>query len=122
MSKTHSIPKSFLYAIRGLSETFRNEPNFRIQLSGAVLAMVTGVILKISFFEWIILIITIFLVLLLELINTTFEAMVDLFSPEISEKAGLAKDASAASVLVSSILALIVGVMIFLPKMLLLLK
>ena len=122
MSKTHSIPKSFLYAIRGLSETFRNEPNFRIQLSGAVLAMVTGVILKISFFEWIILIITIFLVLLLELINTTFEAMVDLFSPEISEKAGLAKDASAASVFVASILAVIVGVMIFLPKMLLLLK
>jgi diacylglycerol kinase len=59
--------------------------------------------------------------LILELVNTSIEEMVDLVSPEIQEKAKVAKDVAAATVLVASIGSVIVGVLLFLPKILTLL-
>jgi diacylglycerol kinase len=62
--------------------------------------------------------ISIFLVLIMELINTTLENLVDIVSPRIQEKARVAKDVAAAGVLMSSILSVIIGLFIFLPKIL----
>jgi len=122
MSKLHSTQKSFKYAFEGIKITFKNEPNFRIQLILALLSIFLGIILKISQTEWLILTIVIFLVLLLELINSSLEAFVDLVSPEINEKAKIAKDTSAGAVLVASILSLVIGIVLFLPKIITLLK
>ncbi|MBU2036174.1 diacylglycerol kinase family protein [Patescibacteria group bacterium] len=122
MSKLHSTQKSFKYAFEGLKLTFKNEPNFRIQLILALLSTFLGIILKISQIEWLILITVIFLVLLLELINSSLEALVNLVSPEINEKAKIAKDTAAGAVLVASILSLIIGIALFLPKIITLLK
>lgn len=122
MSKFHSTKKSFIYAFDGIKLTFKNEPNFRIQLILALLSTFFGIILNISQTEWLILITVIFMVLLLELINSSLEALVDLVSPEINEKAKIAKDTAAGAVLVASILSLVIGIVIFLPKILIFLK
>lgn len=117
MSKYHSTPASFGFALSGLKEALINEPNIRVQLIAATLATALGLWLKISRTEWIILLFTIAFVLVLELINTTLEAIVDIVSPRKHPKAKVAKDVSAAAVLVSAILAVIIAGIIFLPKL-----
>lgn len=118
MSKTHSTAKSFSYAISGIGAALKSEPNIRVHLLLAVLAIILGFALKISSGEWIILFFTIAFVLVLELINTTLEAIVDIVSPKRHPKAKIAKDVAAAAVFVSAILSLIVAAFIFLPKIL----
>ncbi len=117
MSKKHSTSKSFSFAFEGLRSAFKNEPNLRIHLLFAIIAVSLGIILKLKTLEFAIIILTISLVITLELINTMLEALVDLVSPEIKPTAKLAKDVAASAVLVSAITAAIVGLMIFLPKL-----
>ena len=114
----HSTSKSFKYAFTGLSTAIKNEPNFRIHLIIALSAMILGVIVGLELLEWLILSFTIFYVLTLELLNTSLEAVVDLVSPEVSPYAKIAKDVSAACVLMAAILSIIVGAVLFLPKIL----
>ncbi len=72
--------------------------------------------LRVSFVEFAIVLISISFVLILELLNTTLEALVDLVSPQIAEKAKIAKDVAAASVLVSAIMSVVIGIVVFAPK------
>lgn len=81
-----------------------------------ILAFILGWIFKISSQEWFDLIIVIASVLILELINTAVESIVDMISPEIQPKAKIAKDVSAGAVLVASAASVAVGALIFLPK------
>lgn len=118
----HSTSKSFKYALTGLSTAYRNEPNFRIHLILAVIAILLGLVLNLELLEWLILTFTIFYVLTLELLNTSLEALVDLVSPEISPYAKIAKDVTAACVLLAAILSVIVAAVLFLPKILLLIR
>jgi len=107
---------SFKYAFEGLYTTLKTQKNFKIQIGLGILAVLLGLILKLSLLEWLVLIITINLVLILELINTSLESIVDLVSPEIHPKAKIAKDVAAAAVLISSITSILIGTFIFLPK------
>lgn len=116
MSIRHPLPESFGYAFEGLKTAIKNEPNFRFHIVAAVVVMVFGLFLKFSAWELAVLTLTIGFVLILELINTTLEALVNLVSPEIQKQAKIAKDVSAAAVLVAAILAAIVGLFLFLPK------
>jgi len=116
MSKTHPTLVSFGYAFSGLRAALKKEPNIRIHLSLALLAIILAFFLNFNPTEWIILAFTIAFVLILELINTTLEALVNLVSPEIREEAKVAKDVSAAAVLISALLSVVVGVFLFLPK------
>lgn len=116
MSKKRSLSSSFYYAFEGIKEAFKNEPNFRIHSILGLIALSLAYILNFKKEEWIILFFTIAFVLILELINTSLEAIVDLVSPNIRAKAKVAKDVSAAAVFISSILALLVGAILFLPK------
>jgi diacylglycerol kinase len=118
MSKTHSALGSFGYAIEGIKEAIKNEPNIRIHLIIGIMAAILAYFLKFSKTEWIILVFTISFVLILELINTALEAIVDIVSPQTQRKAKIAKDVAAAAVLISAILAIIVGAFLFLPKIL----
>ena len=117
MSKKHSLSKSFAYAFEGLGAAFKNQPNFRIQAVIAILSLFLATALKFSWLEMSILILTASTVLILELINTALEALVDLVSEEIKPKAKIAKDVSAAAVLLSAILSVVVGIFLFLPKL-----
>lgn len=118
----HPLYKSFEFAASGLRGIIVQERNFKIQLSIGFLAVILGFILNLTLSEWLDLVIVITLVLIFELINTSIEEIVDLVSPEYREKAKIAKDVAAGTVLVASIGSVIVGVLLFLPKIIILLN
>lgn len=118
MSKTHSTFSSFSYAFSGIKLALKNEPNIRIHFIVAILVAILAYFLGFSQIEWIVLLFTIAFVLILELINTTLEEIVDMVSPGIKPRAKVAKDVSAAAVLISALLSVIIGAFLFLPKIL----
>ena len=120
MGLKHATSKSFFYAFNGLKTAVKNEPNMKIHLFMATFALILGVILNLTVIEWLILTFTIFWVISLELLNTVLEALVNLVSPDVQPYAKIAKDVSAACVLLAAILSVIVGLMLFLPKIILL--
>ena len=117
MSKIRPLPKSFDFAFDGLKTALKNEPNFRIHIVIGVGALILGAYLKLNQTEWLLLLFTISFVLILELINTSLEAIVNLVSPKIRPYAKVAKDVSASAVLLAAIVAIIVGIVLFLPKL-----
>ena len=108
--------RSFRYAFDGLIYAFKTQLNFKIHCLAAVLVVVFGLCVKLSLTDWLWIFFAIGLVMIMELLNTAIEVLVDLVSPEKQRKAGAIKDLSAASVLVSSIVALAIGLCIFVPK------
>ncbi len=118
MEAKHSLLKSFIFAFNGLKTAILKGRNFRIQISFGIMAILLGIIFKISSFEWLSLTIIIASVLILELINTAIEEIVNMVSPEIQERARIAKDVSAAAVFVAAIAAVFIGAFLFLPKIL----
>lgn len=108
--------KSFRYALEGFKHAFKYEQNFIVHSLVAILVIIFGFIFKISKVEWIIIIIVIGLVLAFELINTALEALVDLVTNEYKELAKVTKDTASAAVLVLAFASIIVGILIFLPK------
>ena len=112
--------KSFGYAFEGLFAVIKKERNMKIHCTAAILVVLFGLFLKISKTEWIICFLLFGLIMGLECVNTAVEAVVDLATEEIHPKAKLAKDAAAGAVLIAAIFAALVGMMIFLPKLFLL--
>jgi len=112
--------KSFRFALRGIYLIVRNQHNFRIHLVAFFAILILGILTRITNWEWCVIILTCALVLSLEAINTALEYLVDLVSPEFEKKAGEIKDIAAGAVLISAIAAVIVGILIFLPRLLLL--
>lgn len=110
--------KSSTHAFRGLGIVMKTTHNFWGHIFFGLLALYLGFLLNISHFEWISLIFAIFIVLITETINTAFEIDIDLTSPEYHPYARDTKDIAAGAVLLSVILALVVGLIIFLPKIL----
>ncbi len=121
MSKRYSIPRSFKFAANGFKIAFDKEPNFRTHSITTLVVLVAAYFFNFSTTEYAILILTIGIVLTLELINTAMEAIVNLVSPEIKDMAKVAKDVSAASVLLAATIAVLVGIFLFLPKIILIL-
>lgn len=123
MSKTEykkiskkKLKNSFKYAIEGIRSAFRTEQNLKIHFIIAVIAIILGILLKINYTEWAICFLLFGFVITSELLNTAIEVTVDLAMPEKNERAKLAKDIAAGAVLVSAIISVLVGVAIFLPK------
>lgn len=106
---------SFKNAFRGLIWAFTTQPNFRVHLTLAVLAVLLGVYLHITSVEMAIIVFTVMLGLAGEMINTALEAMTDLITKEWREEARIAKDVSAGMMLMIAIGAVIVACTIFLP-------
>ena len=108
---------SFTYPIKGLRYAYRNEQNLVVDVGMAILVVIAGFIFKVSVTEWALLALTIGLVISCELINTAIEAVVDLVTEEYHPLAKVAKDTSAAAVFIFAIVAVIVGIIIFGPKL-----
>ena len=113
--------QSFGYAGRGIALVFSTEANMKIHLAVAVLVVLAGFFFQISVQEWIACMLCFGLVFTAELINTAIESIVDLVSPTHNQLAGKAKDVAAGAVLLSAIASAVVGLIIFLPKIWLLL-
>ena len=116
--KTSSnVLKSFKYAFSGISYVLKTSRNFKIQLIFAVISLMIGFLLQISQSNYVILIATIMSVLILEILNTSIESIVDLVvKKEFSSLAKISKDTSAGAVLLASINSVIIAVYIFVPK------
>lgn len=106
---------SFRYAYNGIKYVFRTQQNFRIQLIVFFIALFLGLIFNITSNEWLVILFMSSLVLSLEIINTSIENLVDLMTDNYHPKAEKAKDAAAAAVLLSSIISILVGLIIFIP-------
>lgn len=109
---------SFRFAFQGLADLMHTQPNARIHLAVAVVAVGAGFFFRISQAEWLAVIICIALVFALEAVNTALEYLTDLVSPKFHPLAGKAKDAAAAAVLIGAFGALATGIVVFLPKIL----
>lgn len=114
--------KSFTHAFRGVGILVKSTHNFWIHIFVAVIAIVLGFLLKISHIEWMILILTSGFVMVTEAINTAIEIDIDLTSPNYHPYAKDTKDVAAGAVLISAFVAIVVGFIIFLPKVIFLLK
>ena len=90
-----------------------NEHNFRIHTFATIVVIIAGILLKVSFAAWIILILTIAFVMVVEILNTAVEYLCDYLTDKYDERIGTIKDIAAAAVLVSAIGAAAVGVLIF---------
>ena len=108
--------KSFKYAADGFMYTLKNEQNLIIHICAAALAIIFGLIFRISVTEWLFILVMIGLVFCAEHVNTSIEALVDLVSPEKHPLAKIAKDTAATAVLCLCVFAFIGGLIIFIPK------
>lgn len=104
---------SFGYAFKGIAAAWKGQSNLKIQAAIGALAIVAGFYFGITNVEWYVLLILIGGVLSLELVNTALEEMVNLVTREHHPLAGKIKDVAAAAVLIFSIIAAVVGVLIF---------
>ena len=108
--------------LEGISYTFVHENNFKREIILGIIAVIASFVLKISKIEWIIVILLINFVLILEMINTAFEKTVDLYTTSYNETAKAIKDVAGGAVLVMSMFSLVIGLIIFLPKIIMILK
>jgi diacylglycerol kinase (ATP) len=108
--------RSFVFAFSGLKILLKTQHNSWIHLfvTGVVLAV--GVMLRITAIEWCVLTLAMASVWITETLNTAIEFLTDLVSPEFHPIAGQVKDLAAAAVLISAMSAAIVGVIVFLPR------
>ena len=106
----------FADAFRGLCVFWKTTRNLYTQIPVSILVVLLGFYFNISSFEWIALVFSIAIVLITEALNTAIEIDIDLTSPEYHPFARDTKDVAAAAVLLSVFTAVIVGVIIFLPK------
>ncbi len=117
----HPLWKSFYHAFAGIKECLVNERNMTIHFCFMIAVIIFGFVLNISMREWITCIILFALVMSLELVNTAIETVVDICSPNINPKAKLAKDMAAGAVLLAAMAAAIIGLVIFIPRLMLVL-
>jgi len=117
MDNFKKLFKSFRHAFRGLKYVLKNEQNFQLEILGGIFVVILMYLFPTSGLEKIALFIAIFAVLVIELINTIFERVVDILKPRVHPYAQVVKDIMAAAVLLSSVGAVIVGVGIFYPYM-----
>lgn len=110
--------RSFGFAFNGLKILFREEQNSRIHIIAMILTILAGIYFGISIIEWIIVLFAIGLVITMEIVNTSIENIADYITPEKCKTIKKIKDLGAAGVLVSSLTALAIGIIIFIPKLL----
>ena len=109
------LAKSFRDALRGLAFVFKSEQNFRIQILIAVIIMAAAAFFPLKAWEIILLMLLILLVLLVEILNTAIEYFNDLLKPRLHHYVFIIKDIMAGAVLLTSVVALMIGIIIFLP-------
>ena len=119
--KKRTFLDSLKDCLNGLSFIMISEHNFKREILLAVIALLASYFLKVSTIEFIIILIVIALVIVSEIFNTAIEKVVDLYTRDYNEIARIAKDVSAFAVLIMCIFSLGVGIIIFVPKIILLL-
>lgn len=109
--------RSVTFATHGVLKFFSKERNAKIQTVFAIVAILLGMIVSISPFQWILVLFCIALVISLEMINTAIENYCDMVTMDFNPRIKIIKDVAAGAVLVASIISLIIGLIIFIPAL-----
>lgn len=117
-----SLVRSFSHAVRGVRICFATERSFRIQVAAGLLAISASLALPLVVWQRIVIWFVVMTVLVLELINSSLERLVDMVKPQFHAYAGESKDLMAAAVLIASSFAVLIGLIIFLPSFVLALR
>ena len=107
---------SFKYALNGIRILLMEEHNFRVHLFASIIVILLGVFFQISNLEWCQCLLVIGLVFIAEMVNSTIENLCDYLSLANDSRIGRIKDIAAGSVLISSVVAFVIGLLVFLPK------
>lgn len=114
--KNKTFFDSFRYAFQGVATAFKEERNMRFHIFSAIVVLICSYFLSLSVNEWLWIILIVFLVIIMEIINTIIENITNLVSPNYNLLAKKIKDMAAAVVLITSFMALLIGGIILLPK------
>jgi len=117
--KTYSIRRlgnSFKYALTGIISAYKTEQNLLVHTIAAIVAIILGILLKLSTIEFAIVALVIGFVITSEMVNTSIEYTVDLAMPAMNPLAKIAKDVASGAVLVAAISSIAVALLIYLPK------
>lgn len=120
--KKRTFIDSVKNCLDGINYTITHENNFKREMILGIIAVILSAVLKINILEWVIVLLLINFVLVCELINTALEKAVDLYTKEFNQTAKIVKDVASATVLVMSIFSAIIGAIIFIPKILVLIR
>ncbi|MBG9590314.1 diacylglycerol kinase family protein [Cytobacillus firmus] len=120
--RKHNVLKSFVFAFSGIRMALVNERNLQIHLAVSLAVMFSGIYFGITRLEWMIILLAIGGMFSFELLNTAIERAVDLSTEDYHPLAKQAKDIAAGAVLVFAIISVIIGGVIFLPKILIFLQ
>jgi diacylglycerol kinase len=112
---TRNFFQSVTHALHGIGYVFRHEQNFRIQVVISIVVFVFSWLFPLTGSERIAMVLLIVFVLVLELVNSAIEKFTDIVKPRLHEQVGIVKDIMAGTVLISSLGAIIWGLVIFLP-------
>lgn len=115
MKNPNANDKHLKNAINGIFVSIKNNITLKIQFLMALAVIVAGFVFGINKVEWLSIIICIASVICLELMNSAIEIWLDEFHPEYNKNTGLVKDIFAGMVLIASIMASVIGIIIFLP-------
>lgn len=117
VGKNRTFFSSVDFALQGFKTVFKEERNMKFHCIGAVIAIGAGFLFQLNWQEWLWILLVVFLVIAMEIINTIFENVVDMFTNYHFHPIGKKiKDMGAALVLFSAFFALVVGSIIFIPK------
>jgi undecaprenol kinase len=112
------LRSSFKYAFQGIAHAIRTQANLQIHLAISIIVVVAGIVFRISITEWIDIVLAMMIVLSAELFNTSIENAMDRVSTEVHPLAKVAKDTAAGAVLITAIGSVVIGMLIFAPKLL----
>ncbi|MCA1646833.1 MAG: diacylglycerol kinase family protein [Chloroflexi bacterium] len=110
--------RSFGFAFEGLATLVRTQPNFRVHIIAACAALAFGVLVRLPLPELALIVLTAALVMVVEALNTCLETLCDLVSPTYHPLIKKCKDVSAAAVLISAVAAVVIALLLFLPRLL----
>jgi diacylglycerol kinase len=114
--------RSFGYAFSGIGTLIRSQPNARVHAAATAIVMAGGFLLGLSRLEWCVVVLTVAAVWTAEALNTALECLADAASPEFHPLVKKAKDVAAGGVLVTALGSVVVGLLVFGPRLLFLLK
>ncbi len=118
MNRRKQFINSLGHAIEGFRYLYRTQNNVRIHFIITLAIIILSMLLRISLVEWGLIILTMALVWITESFNTVYERLFDLVDPTINPIVKIGKDVSAAAVLISAIVSIIIGILIFIPRVL----
>ena len=118
MNRRTQFINSLGHAIDGFRYLYRSQNNIRIHFIITIGIIVLSIVLGISLIEWGLIFLTMALVWITESFNTVFERLFDIVDPSVNPLVKIGKDVSAAAVLISAVVSIIVGILVFLPRLL----